>query len=348
MDQKKYIKDVLFAHVEGRNDIIVEKSTWGEKESEWSKRLWKKGKGTPAKDERGTLIKDIIFDYFGIGRDELIEDSFRDAVFGQGNEWKTITTLHSSSLCAFLHFCKVSKNNAIEIELSEGGQKKAIKFDKVRFEYQMPCVGEGKSSMDVVLQSEDNETILFLESKFSEYFSHSKFDKEIDAIDDYKEKFKDWFDGKPEGGWKITDSIKASIQGQHLVFDNKDVYDEGIKQIICHDFAIHNSNNFSDLGKAFNPAKINNYWFSEILYQFEDPEEKGFKPSQKFEEYCNSSKQVLQSLRKIEKKRCEEGKNTIQLHFNEEPLVYNKLFSNENRALLTDEVKTFYKYAEGE
>jgi len=342
MDQKKYIKDVLFAHVEDKDDIIVAENICGDKESDWSKKLWKKGKTTPSKDEREALIKDLIFRYFAI--DESKAARFHDAIFGQGNEWKTITTLHSSSLCAFLHFCNVSKETSIEIELNEGERKETIKFDKVRFEFQMPCVGGGNSSMDVVLQSKDNKTILFLESKFSEYFSQGKFDKKIDSIK-YKEMFGKMFDRESAEYWNITESIKASTKDNHLIFDNKGVYDEGIKQIICHDIAIHNFNANSDLGPDFEPAKIENYWFSEILFEFRDPKEKGFKPSQKLDAYRNSSKQLIQRLKEIE--WCEE--KPIQLHFNEDPLIYNKVFENEvNKDLLTDEVKTFYKYAKGE
>lgn len=118
-----------------------------------------------------------ILEYiFGIDNHDLFAEKYEMAVSGSGDEEKKITTLHSSSLCALLHFYNVTEENPLIIdELETNTYKwKEVKFTKSLFEFKTPVINN-PSNMDIVLigTSEGKEVILFLESKFSEYYLYS-------------------------------------------------------------------------------------------------------------------------------------------------------------------------------
>ena len=94
------------------------------------------------------------------------------AVGGSGNEGDKITTLHSSSLCALLHFYNVERH-PLTLEFKTKNNKKVeikrrVIFNKSVFEFKSPVIGN-PSNMDVVLIGKDENTgkniVFFLESK---------------------------------------------------------------------------------------------------------------------------------------------------------------------------------------
>lgn len=117
-------------------------------------------------------ISELLYSTFkpGISKDEWTE-KFNMAISGDGQEWRRITTLHSSSLLALLFFSSVNKDNPICV---------ADKlFDKVYFEvknrvFKNSSLQDKPSNIDVMLVSEDKATLLFLESKFTEYEHNGK------------------------------------------------------------------------------------------------------------------------------------------------------------------------------
>lgn len=98
---------------------------------------------------------------------ELFTTAFKNVCNGKGNEATRITTLHSSSLLGLLAFFRVP-NHPISIRGLEG-----IIFDKIYFEVESNVFGSN-SSVDVMLVSEEENTLLFLELKFTELLSLSK------------------------------------------------------------------------------------------------------------------------------------------------------------------------------
>ncbi|MGM9779619.1 MAG: hypothetical protein ACI3ZD_15020 [Prevotella sp.] len=137
-----------------------------------------------------------------------------------------ILTLHSSALLAILVFCKVSKENPLEIKEIEG-----VKFTKFDFEVPLNCIRGGKSKIDVVLKDDSESNTLFLECKFSEYLHCGKV-KISSAYDDVYSKY-----GIQETLTKIGLKYNNGVIGQE---EKTSVYCQGIKQMVSHFIAINN------------------------------------------------------------------------------------------------------------
>ena len=119
----------------------------------------------------------MLINIFNIKDSTLFEEKYKMAVGGSGNEGDKITTLHSSSLCALLHFYNVEKH-ALTLEFKtknnkNGEIKRRVRFTKSVFEFKSPVI-DNPSNMDVVLIGKDEtsneDVVLFLESKFAEYY----------------------------------------------------------------------------------------------------------------------------------------------------------------------------------
>ena len=110
--------------------------------------------------------KNLLIDIFKISNSKEFKEKYDMAISGDGNEYRRITTLTSSTLCALLFFYNI-KNKNININ--------GITYDDVLFEVKNKVFDSNNpSNMDIVLLSSTSKTILFLESKFSEYLYHSK------------------------------------------------------------------------------------------------------------------------------------------------------------------------------
>ena len=179
-------------------------------------------------DEKHCLLQDV----FKIGTDdrEAFKKAFEMAVRGDGQEGKRITVMHSSSLCALLCFYKVDEHHPIRI--------RDIEYDKVFFEVQNE-VFDNPSNIDVVLVSSKGKSILFLESKFSEYLSHGKCSK---ISNKYTKEYEDL--NLKDLGYSVDE------KGVHLELSrkngNNNYYVEGIKQMISHYIGVRNFCNNSN------------------------------------------------------------------------------------------------------
>ena len=92
---------------------------------------------------------------------------FDQACSGSGKEENRITVLRSSSLCALLFFHNVSKK-PINIPIDDN---KTVRFNEVFFEVQNTVISyRNPSNIDIVLVSKEDKIILYLESKFAEYY----------------------------------------------------------------------------------------------------------------------------------------------------------------------------------
>lgn len=170
---------------------------------------------------------------------------------GSGNELKKhATAIHSSSMLAYNFFHWICPSHPFKYN--------DIKYTEVYFETKLLTLKSSKRApahIDIVLLGEkDKEThILFIESKFTEFFSNKKF--ELSSSYDNKDKY---FNN--EANENIVNFVKkvrnSNIQG----------YGEGIKQGITHVVGITNLYN-SDAFEYFK-QQILHYKFDSILGKF--------------------------------------------------------------------------------
>lgn len=235
-------------------------------------------------------VKDKICSYlktlFEIEND-IFDKKYRMAVAGDGQEYRRITTLHSSSLVALLCFYSLSKEHTLKMNIN--GQE--IEFYESRFE-QKNSIGKDKggkehnSNMDVVLigsNKQGESVILFLESKFSEYLSHGKYDKISDVYDEVY--YQLTADQQPIDGLEIVrgEDMWSISAAPH----RPQQYCQGIKQMISH---------YQGVQKGFigsTEDKYDQIYLGEILFKF--PEEVDAKHNS-YNSYVGLYKQLAQKL----------------------------------------------------
>ncbi len=255
---------------------------------------------------------------------EDLEGKFDEATHGAGKEINRICTLISSSLCAFLHFSNVSESNPITIN--------EIEYNEVHFEVKNKVI-TNSSNMDVVLISKDEnkdiKTILFLESKFSEYLDLSEDKKDISSKydDEYRKfgLFKKYYDFDYD-----FDKNKWVLKGN----DNREAFFEGVKQMISHYIGVENFiNDGYESIKKINQDKLKpdcQVLLGEILFSAWPDEYKNYE-----EEY----KKIYEVLNSRENPK----ENLIVL---KNLLTYKELFEDnkDNSKILNEKIRKFYKY----
>ena len=238
--------------------------------------------GKPGRKEK---VCDYLKSLFEIEND-IFDNKYKMAVAGDGQEYRRISTLHSSSLVALLCFYSLSKEHALKINID--GQE--IEFYESLFEQKNSIGKEGhNSNMDVVLigfNKQGESVILFLESKFSEYLSHGKYDKISDVYDEVY--YQLTADQQPIDGLEIVRgkdmwSISAAPHRSQQ-------YCQGIKQMISH---------YQGMQKGFIGSaedKYDHIYLGEILFKF--PEEVDAKHNS-YNSYVGLYKQLAQKLNSI-------------------------------------------------
>jgi hypothetical protein len=124
--------------------------------------------------------------------------------------------IFSSSMLAYNFFSWIDKNHPL---LFDG-----VRYDRVVFEEQFRVLKtrNNKANLDVVLVSEDEKTILLIESKFTEHFKLGPVEIS-EAYDDPKS----YFDNVK--GW-----VPIIKQIRDRMDSGDEAYFEGIKQVACH------------------------------------------------------------------------------------------------------------------
>lgn len=182
-----------------------------------------------------------LVELFQITDKDLFRQKFSQSISGSGQELKRIATLHSSSLCALLFFYQVTEENPYSMKLD--GEEYVFTYSC--FEYQNQVIkGRNPSNMDVVLvgRHKNNGTpvVLFLESKFSEYYERTgKQLKDIASA---------YLDN--EYSKSVYRSNCLADMGLHIVEEqgnpnfslvsDKISYLEGMKQMISHYVGVRN------------------------------------------------------------------------------------------------------------
>ena len=203
-------------------------------------------------DKATTLIN-----VFGIAEPELFLRKFKMACGGSGQEYRRITTLHSSSLCALLFFYNVTEKNPLKLELDA----QEYLFTESFFEFKSPVINS-PSNMDVVLKgihiASGKETILFLESKFSEYYS-AVSNRLAHISEGYLDNTysKSFYQGI---FWEYLHNTKIvpDTDGFVSLKSEQKYYIGGIKQMISHYTGIRNllDGNFFNAAKTAEQATI--------------------------------------------------------------------------------------------
>lgn len=154
--------------------------------------------------------KDSIALSFG-----LTSDSFFEHI---KNTDSRICTLHSSALLPLLLFYSIHEKNPIKID--------DIEYDQVYFEVPNKVFDKSRpSKIDVALISKSSKTVLYLESKFTEYLSGK-------SSNSFSENYKLFVQEVLGREQPVEKDGNLYIRGK--VGNNDIIYGEGIKQIIAH------------------------------------------------------------------------------------------------------------------
>ncbi len=139
--------------------------------------------------------------------------------------------IYSSSMLAYNFFSWIDDGHPLEFD--------GVKYNRVIFEEQFRVLSSrhNRANLDVVLVSEDNKTILLIESKFTEHFKLGKV--EISgAYYNNGSYFRDDNNGscfKDGSRWTgVFESIRDKMT------NDEKAYFEGIKQVACHLVGISN------------------------------------------------------------------------------------------------------------
>ncbi|MCI1734929.1 MAG: hypothetical protein LKM30_04250 [Bacilli bacterium] len=292
---------------------------------------------------------------FGIPTgDEIFSGKYKEATSGEGNEERRITVLHSSALCSLLFFYNISEDHPLIIKLNG----KEEEFCECHFEFENPVIDSANpSSIDVMLLNKDHSIVLFLESKFSEYF-HGGRCYEISG--DYKKAYEDIglkFEEKTCSEWQLMSTNKRDgktcldrnknpcLQLAHFTDgkeDSCDHYCGGIKQMISHYIGVKNyiekvpytQKQASKQKLQYSDLKDPKIYLGTILFRFEDSQDSKSKPRVCYDQYTKDYSNLIRMLSQDEKKPdC--------LELVKEPLIYQGVFKDPK--WLTQEVKDFYK-----
>ena len=212
--------------------------------------------------EKGTE-REAIEKAYGITDIEAFRPQYKDAVEGTGKEDEKILTLHSSSRLSLLCFYKLYKETGKErkekLVMNLDGEE--VEFDCTVFEFQNPVIGY-PSNMDVTLFNKEKKIILFLESKFSEYYIGAAKKSSPIGISYKNNEFSKCFYCKywlKDIGLNIDHHVqedeetKAKKESMVLsTIDGSEVYLDGFKQMISHYIGIRRRlrNNETDVLKG--------------------------------------------------------------------------------------------------
>ncbi len=233
-----------FKNVTGKNKVIYE-GMWGKFEFPEVLKIepTSNGKSTTYKiaGEPG-VNGETIQKAFSINNKELFENQYHKVVSGNGDEAKKILTLHSSSRCAILCFYHIDSTHTVTLNLNG----RDVEFNFSTFEFKNPVIGY-PSNMDVVLVSSDRKVVLFLESKFSEYYINAtKHSAHISKSYEEYEFSKQFYTSEMLNFLEIrkeyvtvTKKDKGGEEKQQEVMvlfsmDDSEIYLDGFKQMISH------------------------------------------------------------------------------------------------------------------
>ena len=190
------------------------------------------------------------------------EIKFHQATNGNGHEWKRITRLHSSSLLAFLMFSQISEKHRLVVKINGRDEE----FTDVRFEVKNWIENNDThpSNVDVVLAN--NTTVLFIESKFTEYLCRGRKSADI-SVERYGKRFWELFN-EFQGIQCKTDREKSTLR--LISSDEESHYIEGLKQVVAHYMGLEYASRNGWFGQDREARNGRCLCFAEVLFDFKD------------------------------------------------------------------------------
>lgn len=291
---------------------------------------------------------------FGIMPDASWYKAFKIVTEGQGNEFHKINSLISSSLLSLLMFHKLFLNtnteNYISIKLSD--IEEPVRFDKCFFEVRNRVV-RLPSCVDVLLYSSENNVMLFLESKFTEYTRVKKEDLYGKGyITLYTRYLQPYLDNVLELGQTILkgkDKLRIKAKSGER-------YIEGVKQSISHLIGLtrgphqtgtgyYPDSYHNEYSKLYNGA--NKLYYGIILFDLRKMNLEGRIYEDYVELYNDTvgryGDELVQGIREWDRCSKKSYDKDKQIEVLCKPLSYQDLFQAEpNNRLITNQIKEFY------
>ena len=255
----------------------------------------------------------------------LFRTRFLEAAYGKGNELREITQLNSSALVALMCFYPVNDLNPIKITLVADGTNHTLSLTELHLEKENPVYTPNRpSSIDIALYGKDvssgENVVLFLESKFGEYFGH----KNYRAGKSYKEFYSEIVHIQSEQNLRRDINFKADESGVEV--NGPTHYCEGIKQMISHYIGSEKSYELNQENRTI--------YLGTILFDFSSlaPDSKN-----SLEDYKTCYKGLARILNSI----ANNHKKDIRII--DDAFTYQEFFSKVGEFKLDEDVKEFYK-----
>ena len=265
---------------ESRDGIVASNTIWNGKASEHSLSF-----GLPilGKDSRAALP--ILRETFNI-QSSAFDKKYDQAVRGDGQEWRRITTLHSSSLTALLCFYSVSEDKPLMFPTPHG----IVRVTTAEFEVKNKIGNGHPSNMDIVLSGtyDDNSNkmvFILLECKFSEYLHLGQYSGIKNSV--YGEIYSELCEAFDKMGLKTVED--KSDEGTFTLTSKSGIcrhYTAGIKQMISH---------FMGANSFCNEHKKADVYLAELLFDF------GQESSKWLNDYMTLYRQLSSALNLLEK-----------------------------------------------
>lgn len=252
----------------------------------------------------------------------MFRTRFLEAAYGKGSELREITQLNSSALVALMCFYPVNDLNPIKITLVADGTNHTLSLTELHLEKENPVYTPNRpSSIDIALYGKDvssgDNVVLYLESKFGEYFNH----KNYRAGASYKDFYRDIVS---EQNLLRDISFKADESGVEV--NGPTQYCEGIKQMISHYIGSEKSYELNQENRTI--------YLGTILFDFSSlaPDSKN-----SLEDYKTCYKGLARILNSI----ANNHKKDIRII--DDAFTYQEFFSKVGEFKLEEDVKEFYK-----
>jgi hypothetical protein len=234
--------------------------------------------------------------------DDTFQSYLKRLFNGDGNEEKNFYAKDSSSRLSCLCFYSWMKGGGINLN--------GTLFTSCYLEAKNKVIRK-PSNVDVLLVSQDQKTLMYLESKFTEYVRDAN----------QKATLRNGYFQSKKLQPLILELIDAKFidknenaDGTHNVHST--TYPQGIKQMISHFIGVckgpskqEKKDDYDTLFRLWNNAERID--LGSILYKFDDPE---------FDSYCKCHKQLAQTLN-----QCKFGPKATTINVIEEPFTYQQL-----------------------
>ena len=255
----------------------------------------------------------------------LFRTRFLEAAYGKGSEFKEITQLNSSALVALMCFYPVNELNPIKITLVANGTNHTLSLTELHLEKENPVYSPNRpSSIDIALYGKDvssgENVVLFLESKFGEYFGSKNCPAGISYLNDYRE----IANIQSEQNLLRDIYFKADESGVAVIGPTH--YCDGIKQMISHYIGSEKSYELNQENRTI--------YLGTILFDFSSlaPASESFLKDYKI---CyRGLSRILNSIASIHKK---------DIRLIDDVFTYQEFFNKVEDFRIDEDVKEFYK-----